>query len=154
MLRSGQTASTYFDKYLFEAQPKILKPLAHWMSSLVGPNVDVIAGLELGGIPLATALSLETGLPTVFVRKQAKSYGTEKAIEGPDVRGKRVVVVEDVVSTGGAIIDSVQKLRFAGGQVDRVVCAIWRGTDQSQLQNAGLELFWTLSASDLEQALH
>src|SRR5437660_12323802 len=80
-LRSGTTASTYFDKYLFEAQPRILRPLGVLMTTTLLPTgAEVLAGLELGGIPLATAISLHTGMPCVFVRKEVKAYGTEKTV--------------------------------------------------------------------------
>jgi orotate phosphoribosyltransferase len=85
-LRSGTTALTYFDKYLFEGQPRLLRSLGGLMATLLPTDTAVLAGLELGGIPLATAISLHTGHPCVFVRKAAKAYGTEKAVEGPPVR--------------------------------------------------------------------
>ena len=152
-LRSGATSPTYFDKYLFEADPRILRPLAKLMTSLLPDGTEILAGLELGGIPIATAMSLHTGRPVVFVRKQAKTYGTGKVIEGPDVTGKCVVVIEDVVSTGGAILESVAKLRDAGAVVQTVVCAIWRGVDLSPLHGADLDLRWAMERSELEAAM-
>jgi orotate phosphoribosyltransferase len=120
------------------------------MGSLLDNRVELLAGLELGGIPLATAISLDRGIPTVFVRKHAKSYGTLKAIEGPSVSGRYVVVIEDVVTTGGAIIESVARLRDAGAVVEKVVCAIWRGTDLAPLTAAGLDLCWAVAREDLD----
>ena len=152
-LRSGATSQTYFDKYLFEAQPHILRPLALLMASLLPGDAEILAGLELGGIPIATAMSLHTGHAAVFVRKSAKTYGTGKAIEGPTVTGKRVTVIEDVVSTGGAILDSVAKLRDAGAEVRTVVCAIWRSADLGPLRDAGLDLRWAMERTELEAAL-
>jgi orotate phosphoribosyltransferase len=150
VLRSGKVASTYFDKYQFEAQPLLLDPISRWMAGLLEPDVELLAGLELGGVPLATAISLRTGIPTVFVRKEAKSYGTCKAIEGPSVKGKRVTIIEDVVTTGGAILEAVEKLRSAGAHVNLVVCAIWRGTTLKELHEKGIELKWTLVPADLQ----
>lgn len=89
LLRSGQVSNRYFDKYRFEGLPHLLRPLAKAMSDLLPPETEIIAGLELGGVPLVTALSLHTGLPAAFVRKEAKSYGTCRAIEGQDVAGKK-----------------------------------------------------------------
>jgi|SRR5262245_39352003 len=152
-LRSGTATSTYFDKYLFEAQPRILRSLGVLMTTLLPAGTQVLAGLELGGIPLATAISLHTGMPCVFVRKEAKAYGTEKAVEGPSIDGKQTTIIEDVVTTGGAIIDAVAKLRSCGADVDTVVCAIWRGTDLGPLRNEGLELRWAISRSELESAV-
>jgi orotate phosphoribosyltransferase len=124
-LRSGQVSHEYFDKYLFEADPALLRAVAEAMVALV-PECDVLAGMEMGGIPIATVMSQLTGLPAVFVRKQVKEYGTRKVAEGGSVRGRRMVVVEDVVTTGGALIASCAALRSAGAIVDTVVCAIDR----------------------------
>jgi orotate phosphoribosyltransferase len=153
LLRSGERSSRYFDKYQFEARPTLLRPLAVHMARFLDRKTELLAGLELGGIPLATAISLETGLSTVFVRKQAKAYGTCKAIEGPSAAGKNVTVIEDVVTTGGAIIDSVSKLRAEGAIVNEVVCAIWRGSSLDQLEQNGLALKWALCRDDLDRAL-
>ena len=98
-LRSGQVSREYFDKYLFEGQPALLRDVAEAMSALL-PDCDVLAGMEMGGIPIATVMSQLTGLPTVFRRKHAKSYGTRKAAEGGSVAGLRVVGIEDVLTTG------------------------------------------------------
>jgi hypothetical protein len=95
-LRSGRTATTYFDKYRFEGDPKLLHAIGEHLEPLVPPDTEVLAGLELGGVPLATALSLRTGLPAVFVRKKAKEYGTRQLAEGGAVSGRRLLVVEDV----------------------------------------------------------
>jgi orotate phosphoribosyltransferase len=92
-LRSGQESSTYFDKYFFEADPELLAIVADQLTRLVPDDIEVLAGLELGGVPVATALSLATGLPTAFVRKEAKSYGTAKLAEGASIEGRRVLVV-------------------------------------------------------------
>jgi orotate phosphoribosyltransferase len=85
-LRSGLTASTYFDKYLFESDPSILRDIVVRMAPLVPADAEVLAGLELGGVPVVTALSLETGIPAAFVRKQAKDYGTCIAEIGVELR--------------------------------------------------------------------
>ncbi|MDR3513403.1 MAG: orotate phosphoribosyltransferase [Caulobacteraceae bacterium] len=127
VLRSGQTSSQYFDKYRFEADPKLLRRIASRMLDLLPPDTEVLAGLELGGVPIATAMSLESGLPVVFVRKEAKTYGTCRAVEGGEVRGRRTVIVEDVISTGGAVVDAGALLRESGADLIAVVCAIWRG---------------------------
>src|SRR5579863_10326184 len=94
VLRSGQVASHYFDKYRFEADPMLLRRVADRMLTLLPAGAEVLAGLELGGVPIATAMSLASGLPTVFVRKAPKSYGTRRAVEGGDVVGRRAVIVE------------------------------------------------------------
>ena len=125
-LRSGAKSNEYFDKYLFEADPKLLKDIAEAMVSLVPPGIDALAGLEMGGIPLATMLSQLTGLPVLFVRKKAKEYGTCKIAEGGQVRGRKLLIVEDVVTSGGAILDAARALREEGAELDGVVCVIDR----------------------------
>ena len=126
LLRSGLESNTYFDKYQFECRPDLIKEVSQHMLKLLPSNTDVLAGLELGGIPLAIVLSIETGLPCVFVRKVAKQYGTRRIVEGPDVAGKRVCIVEDIVTTGGQIMMSAREIRKLGATVDHALCAIWR----------------------------
>lgn len=153
LLRSGQVSDEYFDKYLFEAEPALLREVAEEMAQLL-PTCDVLAGMELGGIPLATVLSQLTGLPTVFLRKQPKEYGTRKAAEGRPVDGLRVVLVEDVVTTGGALMDACPMLRSEGAVVDTVVCAIDREQGGSErLREAGLELRAALTRETLEASI-
>ena len=127
VLRSGQHATHYFDKYRFEADPVLLRELARRMLDLLPERTEVLAGLELGGVPLATAMSLEAGFPLAFVRKVAKTYGSCRAVEGAEVRGRRTVIIEDVISTGGAVADAATLLRAEGAELTRVVCVIWRG---------------------------
>jgi len=125
-LRSGQVSNEYFDKYLFEARPDLLTEIAVVSEPLIPAGADVLAGLDMGGIPIATALSVKTGIPCAFVRKKAKEYGTCKLAEGADIDGKSVCVVEDVVTTGGQIIESVKELRARGAIVNTVICVILR----------------------------
>ncbi len=126
LLRSGQVSNEYFDKYLFEANPSLLSEIAEHMAPLIPAHAEVLAGLEMGGIPVATVLSQSSGLPAAFVRKKAKEYGTCKLAEGAAVSGKKVCVIEDVVTTGGQIIESVKELRARGAQIDTVLCVILR----------------------------
>lgn len=140
-LRSGQTSHEYFDKYRFEANPVLLREIAEHMKQLVPVGTQVLAGLEMGGIPVATALSFATGLPCAFIRKEAKSYGTCLLAEGADVRGKRVCIIEDVITTGGQVVLSTQDLRDIGAHVLDVLCVIHRGqTPEPKLANIGLNL--------------
>lgn len=134
-LRSGQISTRYFDKYRFEGNPALLRPLALEMAKLLPSDTEIIAGLELGGVPLATAIALETGLPAAFVRKEAKTYGTCQAIEGQDVAGKNVTFIEDVITTGGAVSDAYQLASDAGAKVQTVICAIWRGEGAPHIKN-------------------
>jgi orotate phosphoribosyltransferase len=125
-LRSGATATEYFDKYQFESDPTLLRSIAAELASLVPAETELLAGLELGGIPIATALALHTGLPLVFVRKHAKDYGTCLLAEGANVTGRRLLIVEDVVTSGGQVVVSTAALRELGAVVNDAVCVIDR----------------------------
>ncbi|HEY1750783.1 MAG TPA: orotate phosphoribosyltransferase [Caulobacteraceae bacterium] len=150
-LRSGQISSEYFDKYRFEADPKLLARVAAAMLPLVPADAEILAGLELGGVPIATAMSLASGRPAVFVRKQAKEYGTCRAVEGADVRGRRVALIEDVITTGGAVADAERLVREAGGEVVAVVCAIWRGAGPPRIEAAPhLPVIAAMTKQDLD----
>src|SRR5262245_31231324 len=105
-LRSGIVVNEYFDKYRFESDPELLNATARELVHLLPPDTQVLAGIELGGIPIATAVSQLTGIPVLFVRKAAKDYGTRRLVEGGDVRGRRVAVIEDVVTSGGQLLQS------------------------------------------------
>ena len=140
-LRSGQISNEYFDKYLFESEPELLVVIAKTMKELIPQGTDVLAGLEMGGIPVVTALSFESGIKAAFVRKKAKDYGTCKIAEGADVKDKYVCVIEDVVTTGGQIIESVKELRERGAKIDTVLCVILRDEKAIKiLSDEGLNL--------------
>lgn len=154
VLRSGRSATEYFDKYRFEADPVLLDAIGKAMASLVPTGTEVLAGLEMGGIPVVTALGRHTGLPCAFVRKQAKGYGTERLAEGAEVAGRRVLVVEDVVTSGGQIVLSTTELRSLGAEVDTAVCVVDRGEGGAEsLARAGLSLRPLLTAADLRAAV-
>jgi orotate phosphoribosyltransferase len=151
-LRSGQTSHEYFDKYRFESQPEILAAVAEHLAALVPKNIDALAGLEMGGIPIATALSLKTGIPAIFVRKKAKDYGTEKLAEGLDIKGKRLLIVEDVITTGGQVLLSTEDLRNSGAIVESVVCVIQRGEDLNAFHEKSLKLFSLFTMQELKNS--
>ena len=149
LLRSGATSHEYFDKYLFEGRPELLMEIARQMEALIPEEVDALAGLEMGGIPVATLLSQVSGLPTLFVRKEAKSYGTCKLAEGGDIAGRRLVIVEDVVTSGGQILLSVKELREMGAEITDVLCVIDReagGVEKLAAQGLTLHPLLTMSA--------
>ena len=153
-LRSGQHATEYFDKYLFESQPTLLARVAEQMVGLLPEGTELLGGLELGGVPIATMVSARTGLPALFVRKKAKEYGTCKLAEGPDVAGRRVTLIEDVITTGGAVRDATRELRAAGAIVEVVVCAIDRSPEgENPLADVGLEVRPVLTKAELDAVL-
>jgi orotate phosphoribosyltransferase len=148
-LRSGQVSTTYFDKYLFEADPQLLREVAAAAVALIPAGTEVLAGLELGGVPVATALSLATGLPAAFVRKEAKKYGTAKLAEGADIAGRRVLIVEDIVTTGGQVVLSARDLRERGAELVGALCVIDRSGGTHQLGTENLDLISLFTAADL-----
>jgi orotate phosphoribosyltransferase len=113
-LRSGRKSSYYFDKYRFETAPELLRVVARHLAAMLPEDTERLAGAELGGVPLVTAVALETGLPFVIVRRAGKGYGTQRRIEGVLQEGERVALVEDVATTAGAALQAVQALREAG----------------------------------------
>ena len=125
-LRSGALSSEYFDKYRFESDPSLLGVIVAALKMLIPAKTQVLAGLELGGIPIATVLSQMTGLPAVFVRKAAKPYGTCQLAEGRGIAGQTLLLVEDVVTSGGQLIESASALRSLGALVSDALCVIDR----------------------------
>ncbi|MCL2406994.1 MAG: orotate phosphoribosyltransferase [Defluviitaleaceae bacterium] len=141
LLRSGQRSNEYFDKYMFTSDPTLLDVISEELVNLVPKGTEVLAGLEMGAIPLAAALSMKTGIPATYVRKEAKAYGTCKVAEGSNVKGKKVCIIEDVVTTGGQILLSVKDLREQGADVSHVLCVIRRNPNATEILAAeGLEL--------------
>ncbi|MCK6476288.1 MAG: orotate phosphoribosyltransferase [Phycisphaerales bacterium] len=130
VLRSGRTSRYYLDKYLFSTRPEVLGPLSEFFAEAIhglpGGPVQRLAGAELGGIPLVTATSLKTGLPCIFIRNKKKDYGTAKQLEGVVNPGDRVVLLEDIATTGGQALEAVEVLREAGANVLAVIATIDR----------------------------
>ena len=150
VLRSGKVSNTYFDKYQFEAEPKLLLAIAQELAALVPPATEVVAGLEMGGIPIATVLSQVTGLPAAFIRKQPKQYGTCRYAEGAVLAGRRFVLVKDVVSSGGAIVEAYEKLKADGLFPSAALCVIDRETGGTEaLKALGLPLISLFTLSQI-----
>ncbi len=128
VLRSGKRSTVYLDKYRFETDPALLGPIGAALAELAAQGVppDRLAGPELGAVPLAAAAALASGIPFLIVRKAAKDYATEGLIEGVFEAGERVLAIEDVVTTGGALIAAVEVLRAAGLTVERALCVLDR----------------------------
>ena len=129
VLRSGKRSRYYLDKYRFETRPELLRPLGERIAAAVREHAGEatrLAAPELGAVALATAASLESGLPFLIVRKEAKEYGTANRLEGPYEAGECVCLVEDVVTSGGALLESVTALREAGLVVNTAVCVVDR----------------------------
>jgi orotate phosphoribosyltransferase len=152
-LRSGVVSDEYFDKYRFEADPILLLELAQRMAALVPADAELLGGLELGGVPLATMVSQVTGRPARFVRKEAKTYGTMRLAEGGDLAGFRICLIEDVITSGGAVIDATHALRDEGATVETVVCVIDRQSGgREKLASLGVEVRALFTKAVLESA--
>ena len=150
-LRSGSVSDTYFDKYLFESDPVLLKLICEQMALQVPAETEILAGLEMGGIPVATMLSQVTGIPAAFIRKSAKQYGTCKYAEGPDLIGKKITIIEDVVSSGGAIVEALDNMAHDGIHPISVLCVIDRQTGGFEnLKSRGHQLRSVFTMEDIE----
>ena len=149
LLRSGIRSKEYFDKYRIESKPELLSQIIDHLMPLIPKNTDILAGLEMGGIPLSTGLSLKSQLSARFVRKKAKDYGTLQICEGGDIKGKNLCLIEDVITTGGQVIESAKELRALGATVSNVLCVIFRGENLTALEKENLKLSYLFSKEDL-----
>src|SRR5919109_3129616 len=144
LLRSGKRSRYYLDKYRFETRPDLLRPLVARIAAAVrehAPEATRLAGPELGAVALAAAASLASGIPFLIVRKAAKEYGTSNRLEGVYEAGESVCLVEDVVTSGGAVLEAVEALRDAGLLVRTAICVVDReegGADALGAQNVHL----------------
>ncbi len=151
-LRSGRITNEYFDKYRFEGDPRLLRRVAEHMVPLLPSDTQVLGGLELGGVPIATMVSALTGLPAIFVRKEAKTYGTCRLAEGGDFADRTVTLVEDIITTGGAARNAAVALRELGATVHSVVCAIDRSEPGANtLHELGLGTVSVMTKADLDE---
>lgn len=152
VLRSGMTTSYYWDKYRFESDPVLLRAIARNMLPLLPATFDKLAGLDLGGIPLATALSLESGKPSLYVRKEAKTYGTCNLVEGGYLPGERVVAIEDIVTSGGQVATSVQQMRDLGLIVEHAMCVVDREQGgRAKLDSIGCSLTSLFTGAEIDR---
>jgi len=151
VLSSGKRSKYYLDKWRFETDPDLLREIARGLAALLpSPSPDRLAGVELGGVPLVAALALETGIPYLIVRREAKEYGTGKEVEGLFNRGDRVVLVEDVLTTASQAISAAHRLTKLGLKVERVVYVIDREEGaETNLREAGFDPVMLFRKSDL-----
>jgi orotate phosphoribosyltransferase len=151
VLRSGKRSNRYFDKFLFETEPALLRRLGQHLAALVPAATQRLAAPELGAVLLGGAVSMETSLPLVLIRKEPKGYGTSKQIEGRFEAGDRVTVIEDVVTTGGDSLRSAQVLRDAGVDVIHLVVVLDRGEGgEENIRQYGIPYSPLFRISDLE----
>lgn len=147
---STRDARDHFDIYRLASSPALLRALAELMATLLPPQTEVLGGLDLGGLPIATVMSQVTGLPGVLVRARRRPYGGQRFVEGVDCTGRMVVLVGDTVSPGPELRNSVTALRQLGATVTTVVCAIDR-LDIPRTVGQDVEVRVALSRSVLER---
>lgn len=155
-LRSGRMSSYYVDKYQFSTQPDVLRALGELFAERINAigQVSRLAGAELGGIPLVCSASMATGIPCIFIRNRKKEYGTGKQLEGQLNPGDRVVVLEDVATTGGQVLEAARVIRDAGGEVVRIIATIDRQEGaRENIEKAGhaFEALFTVADLGVEQ---
>jgi len=149
VLRSGRRSKYYMDKYLFETQPDILAELGKRFAERAG-DADIIAGAELGGVALAAAASMASGKPFIIVRNAKKGYGTDKLFEGKLPDKARVLVVEDIATTGGQVLEAAKVLTEGGATITRIVCTIDRMEGaRENIEAAGFKFESILTKADL-----
>lgn len=149
VLTSGAISDYYIDIKKASTDPKILKIIAQEMS-LYTKGYDLLAGMELGAVPLVVALSLETQIPYVIIRKEKREHGTGKQIEGGDVKGKSVLIIEDVTTSGGSVIKTIQILRENNAEVEKALVVVDResGT-REKLKKLEVEFIPLVSVSEI-----
>ncbi|UCB59527.1 MAG: orotate phosphoribosyltransferase [Thermoplasmatales archaeon] len=149
VLTSGAISDYYIDIKKASTNPQILKKIAKIMAEY-SKGYEIIAGLELGAIPLVVALSLEAEIPYVIIRKEKREHGTGKQIEGEDIKGKKVLLIEDVTTSGGSVIKSVQILRENKAIIDEVLVVVDRESGaETKLKGVDVSLIPLISISDI-----
>ena len=149
-LRSGKKSKYYLDKYLFETCPDILQALGEEFAKFVTDDVTMIAGAELGGVALAAATSMASGKPWVLIRNSKKGYGTSKMFEGKLCSDDVVLIVEDIATTGGQVVEAAKIIEEQGAKVKKIVAVIDRKQGASEnVTAAGLEFDSIMTKDDL-----
>ena len=149
VLTSGAISDYYIDIKKASTNPNVLKKIAKAMAEYA-EGYDLLAGMELGAVPLVVALSLETKIPYVIIRKEKRGHGTGKQIEGEEVKNKKVLVIEDVTTTGGSLIKTINILRENHGKVDEVLIVVDRESGaEEKLQSLDVNFIPLVSVSDI-----
>ncbi len=155
-LRSGRKSTWYIDKYLFTTKPDILCALGNLFAEKISKKATLLAGAELGGIPLVTTAAMATNLPCIFIRNQKKEYGTSQQLEGTLTKNDRVVIVEDIATTGGQVLEAAQTIQEKGAVVESIIAVIDRGEGaRENIESAGFRfdsIFTTADLGIVEQA--
>ncbi len=149
-LRSGRKSNYYLDKYRFETQPDVLLALGKMIAAKIPADVQRIAGPELGAVPLAASAAMQCGKPCLFVRNQKKEYGSAKQIEGVYNAGEKIVLIEDIVTSGGQVIEAAKTLKDVGLILVKVIVVIDREEGGRQvIEDAGIKMDSLFTTTDL-----
>ena len=149
VLTSGAVSDYYIDIKKASTDPVILKKIVEAMAEYT-EGYDILAGMELGAVPLVVALSLETKIPYVIIRKEKREHGTSKQIEGRDVKNKKVLVIEDVTTSGGSVVKTIQILRDSHALVDEVLVVVDRESGaEEKLQQLDVNFIPLLSVGEI-----
>ena len=149
-LRSGRTSTWYIDKYLFTTQPDILSALGELFAEKIPTGTTLLAGAELGGIPLVTTAAMASDLPCIFIRNQKKEYGTSNQLEGTLCSTDNVVIVEDVATTGGQVLEAATTIQECGATVIAIIAVIDRCEGaRKNIESAGFVFESLFTTADL-----
>ncbi len=152
-LRSGRTSDYYLDKYRFETQPDILQAIGEAMAEYVRPTTTLLGGPELGGVALAAATALVCRLPFIIIRNSRKDYGTGTLIEGLIGPTDRVLLLEDIATSGGQVLEAAETIRRSGAAVERIVAVIDREEGaRPRIESSGFEFHALLTAAQVRAA--
>jgi orotate phosphoribosyltransferase len=150
VLRSGKRSKYYLDKYRFETIPAVLKEVGRYLAGYATVSTTRIAGAELGGVALAAAASMSSGLPFVIIRNQKKGYGTGKLFEGVIEKGETVLLVEDIATTGGQVIEAAKVITDQGARVEKIVAVLDRQEGaRENIEGAGYTFAALFTSADL-----
>ncbi|AEH60491.1 orotate phosphoribosyltransferase [Methanosalsum zhilinae DSM 4017] len=151
VLSSGKTSNYYIDIKKASTDPETLSLIAEMMSSIIkDKDIDAIGGVELGGVPIATAVSLRTKLPLTIIRKASKDYGTKSRFIGKVDRGTKIALVEDVTTSGGSVIEAISAIRDTGAIVEAVITVVDRSEGAAEkLKSMDIDLLYLVNADDL-----
>ncbi len=150
VLRSGKRSHYYLDKYRFETIPEVLKAVGHHLAAHATDATTRIAGVELGGVALAAAASLDRGLPFIIVRNRKKDYGTQRMFEGVLEKGDRVLLVEDIATTGGQVLEAARDIKEYGATIEKIVAVIDRQEGaRENIEGAGFVFDALFTSADL-----
>jgi len=150
VLTSGAVSDYYVDIKKASTNPGVLNTIATQMKNIIKNKYDLIAGMELGAVPLIVALSLQTNIPFVIIRKQKRDHGTGKQIEGESVKDKKVLIIEDVTTSGGSVVNTIQILRQNNATLDKVITVVDRESGaQEKIEKLNLEFHPLVTVNDI-----